>query len=264
MSQTASTPSPNRATISAFIVCCNEERNIRRCLESIKWCDEIIVVDSGSTDSTLQICREYTAKIFHRGWTGFVEQKRYALSLCTSDWILNLDADEEVSEELRLEIINSLVRSKQQDPTTGYFLSRVVFHLGKWWRKGGWYPEYSLRLCKRSETTWGGADPHEKAMVKGPTLRLKGELRHYTYADLSNQISALNRFSETAAKTMHAKGKKASLFNILGRPPLRFIKFFLIKRGFLEGFPGFVVACLEAYYVFLKYVKLWELEHRQR
>lgn len=246
--------------ISAFVICLNEESQIRRCLESVAWCSEIVVVDSGSTDRTIEICKEYTDKILFRGWTGYVDQKRFGLEHCTGTWIINLDADEEVSPELRAEITNLIERdAKNRIPENGFMVNRVVHYLGRWWRKGGWYPEYRLRLCRKSHTTWGGNDPHEKAIVQGPTPRLKGELYHYTYSNIADQVARLNSFSTSAARTLQAKGAKTNLFAILLRPLFRFIKFYFVKRGFLDGFPGFLVAILEMYYVFLKYIKLWEL-----
>ncbi|MBN8550316.1 MAG: glycosyltransferase family 2 protein, partial [Deltaproteobacteria bacterium] len=234
---------------------------IERCLESVKWCDEVIVVDSGSKDRTLEIARRYTDKIFEREWPGFVAQKRFALQQCSSDWVLNIDADEVVSPELRDQILGVLTdRSPEGNAVDGYQLSRVVFYMKRWWRNGGWYPEYRLRLCRRSATTWGGEDPHEKAMVTGATKRLSGELQHYTYSNMTSQMNTLNKFSETAAKSMFARGERFSVVKLVGRPIARFIKFFFLKSGFKEGFPGFLVACIESFYVFLKYAKLWELE----
>jgi glycosyltransferase involved in cell wall biosynthesis len=242
----------NPPPVSAFIICCNEEAKIRRCLQSISWCAEIVIVDSGSTDKTLEICKEFTERIFTRPWPGFVEQKRFALEQCRSEWVLNIDADEEVSPQLRDEIAQRLQADTsrlQPDNVNGFELLRVVFYLGKWWRKGGWYPEYRLRLCRRSATQWGGEDPHEKAIVSGRRERLQNELRHYTYE---------------AARSLHRRGVRGSLLNVIANPILRFLKFYLLKRGFLEGRPGFVVACFETYYAFLKYVKLWELERNEK
>lgn len=250
-------------TVSAFVVCCNEEQNIRRCLESIKWCDEIVVVDSGSTDQTLAICNEYSAKVFRRPWPGFVEQKRFALQQCSSDWVLNIDADEEISPELRQEIEEILSDNSAGDRScVGYYLPRVVFHLGRWWRKGGWHPEYRLRFSRRANTSWGGDDPHEKALVDGPTKRLHGELRHYTYTSLSDQVRSLNSHSSTAARSLCDNGVRFSLAALLLRPLSRFARFYLLKKGYREGLAGLIVGILEAYYVFLKYAKLWELEQQ--
>jgi glycosyltransferase involved in cell wall biosynthesis len=252
---------PLRATVSAFIVCCNEERQIRRCLESLSWCDEIVIVDSGSTDQTLEICREFTTNISHRAWSGYVEQKRHALSLCTGTWVLNLDADEEVSPELAAELQGILQRDTVgQVAHNGFYINRVVYFLDRWWRKGGWYPEYRLRFCRRTATTWGGEDPHEKAAVAGSTDRCRGELFHYSFTDLTDYVRRLNTLSGNAAITMNRKRVRCSLFTLVLRPIARFFKFYLVKRGFREGIAGLVVALIEAYGVFLKYAKLWELK----
>jgi glycosyltransferase involved in cell wall biosynthesis len=241
----------------------NEADNIRRCLESISWCSEVIVIDSGSTDNTLDICREYGATVVHRDWTGYVEQKAFGLEKCSYEWVLNIDADEEVSDELRQEIIHIISSSDQsiaRQNIAGYELSRVVFYLGKWWRKGGWYPEYRLRLCRRIKTTWAGADPHERAVVDGPIKRLKGELHHYTYTSIADHILRLNQHSSSAAKTMHKNGKKTSFLLMILNPFGRFVKFYIIKKGYLEGLTGLMVALFESFYVLLKYLKLWEIE----
>ena len=253
-----------RSTISAFIVCCNEERQIRRCLESVKFCDEIIIVDSGSTDRTLQICAEYTSKITHQDWRGYVLQKRFALEQCSSDWVLNIDADEEVSEELQEEILGILREDKVGAvKQNGFFLNRVVFFLDRWWRKGGWYPEYRLRLCRRSVTTWGGEDPHEKAEVLGETKRCRGELHHYSFTDLADYVRRMNTLSSNATSSLLRRGASASVLVILTRPFARFFKFYFTKRGFREGRAGLVVAFIEAYSVLLKYAKLWEAKNRR-
>jgi glycosyltransferase involved in cell wall biosynthesis len=248
-----------RERISAFVICCDEQKNIRRCLESIKWCDEIVVVDSGSKDQTVEICKEYTSKVIFRAWEGFVQQKRFALSQCQMEWVLNIDADEEVSPELREEIQQKL--SHPVSDVNGYYLSRVVFYFGKWWKKGGWYPEYRLRLCRRSVTSWGGHNPHEKASVTGRVKRLKSALHHYTFADLRDQMTSINKLSSAAADNLYKRGRKTSLVDLSLRPLSRFVKFYFLKKGFLEGLPGLIVGCLESFSVFLKYAKLWELHH---
>lgn len=247
-------------TISAFLVCCNEELNIRRCLESLTWCDEIVVIDSGSTDRTLAIAREYTDRIFHRDWNGFVAQKRFGLEQCRGRWVLNVDADEEVSPELRSAI--QLIVNDPAPGATGYELLRVVYFLGRWWRKGGWYPEYRLRLALRENTTWGGRDPHEHAVVSGRVDRLHAELRHYTYTDLQDQIRALNSHSSAAAKSLFDDGERSSWVRMFLNPIARVLKFYVLRKGYREGLAGFVVALLEGWYVFLKYAKLWELRQQ--
>jgi glycosyltransferase involved in cell wall biosynthesis len=245
-----------KQTVSVFIVCCNEERQIRRCLESVRWCDEIVIVDSGSTDHTLEICREFTDRIFYRPWEGYVEQKRYALSLCTGDWVLNLDADEELSPDLALEL-QQLV-STDAGRVNGYYLNRVIFFLNRWWRKGGWYPEYRLRFCRRATTEWGGEDPHEKASVTGNTAICRGELFHYSFTDLADYVRRSNTLGSHTAANLIARGTRFSLLELLVRPIARFIKFYILKKGYREGLAGFIVALIEAHAVMLKYAQLWE------
>lgn len=248
-----------RSTVSAFIVCCNEERQIRRCLQSVAWCDEIIVVDSGSKDRTLDICREFTSKIYHRDWSGYVQQKSYGLSLCSSEWVFNIDADEEVSPELANELREILTRDAAKQVTAnGYQINRVVFFLNRWWRKGGWYPEYRLRFCRKVATTWGGEDPHEKASVTGKTVRCRGELYHYSFTDLNDYVRRSNTLSSNATTTLLRRNTRASALNIIARPIARFCKFYILKKGFREGLAGFIVAIIEAHAVMLKYAKLWE------
>ena len=248
-------------SVSAFIVCVNEESQIRRCLESVTWCNQIIVVDSGSVDQTVKICKEYTDQVLFRAWTGYVDQKKFALEQCKTDWVINIDADEEVSPGLRDEIIAILKKDKEANiGINGFHLCRVVYYLHRWWRHGGWYPEYRLRLCRRVETSWWGVDPHEKAVVVGKTKKLKGELFHYTYTDIQDQINRLNKYSTSAAWGIYSTGRRTSIFELISRPIFRFCKFYIFKQGFRDGTAGFIVALLESYYVFLKYLKVWELQ----
>ncbi|RMG39605.1 MAG: glycosyltransferase family 2 protein [Candidatus Dadabacteria bacterium] len=252
-----------REQISAFIICCNEEADIRRALKSISWCDEIIVVDSGSTDRTLEIAREFTDKIYVREWPGFVKQKAYGLSVCTHPWVLNIDADEVVTEGLRDEILELLSREQSGETLAdGYEIKRLIYYLGKWWTKGGWYPEYRLRLLRKEKASWGGRDPHEKAIVNGAVGRLNGHIEHYTYGSLSDHIHAVNSHSSAAAQALFNEGVKPSYLKIFFNPWYRFFKFYVIKQGYREGIRGLFVAIVEAFYVFLKNVKLWELWHR--
>jgi glycosyltransferase involved in cell wall biosynthesis len=252
--------SKQQTKLSAFVICCNEEKYIERCLNSISFASEIIVVDSGSTDKTLEICKKYTDKIFHKTWSGFVAQKSYAFEQCSNEWVLNIDADEVVSEKLKSKIIE--ITSEPDSNTNGYEISRIVYYMGKFWNKGGWYPEYRLRLVKKSYTSWGGVDPHEKAITQGRIDRIIAPIYHYTYASLADQIHSLNNHSSTAAESLYKKGKSCSLVSIFIRPIARFLKFYFSKKGFLEGQAGLIVAVLEALYAFLKYAKLWELNRK--
>jgi glycosyltransferase involved in cell wall biosynthesis len=253
------------ARISAFIVCFNEADQIEECLESLSFCDEVIVVDSFSTDNTIELAQRRGAKVVQRAWPGFREQKAYGLSLCSNEWVLNLDADERVSEELRASILKLLdLPLNDADPgqINGYYISRVVYYLGRWWRKGGWYPEFRLRLLRKSKTVWGGVDPHEKPIVSGKTERIEGELLHYTYDDLHEQLQRMESYSTMAAREDFERGKKTRLFQLVISPVIRALKFYLFKRGYREGTAGLIVAIIEGYYTFMKYAKLWEMTHR--
>lgn len=257
-------PGP-RAPVSAFVVCFNEEKNIRRCLESVKWCDEIVVVDSGSTDRTVEICREYTDKIFTRPWPGNRAQKQFALDQCTHNWALNIDSDEEVTSELKNEIIYVLSQpAEKRERIHGYNICRVVYFLDQWWDRGGWYPEYRLRFVNKQFTEWGGIDPHEKAVVKGPVKRLHGEINHYTYFSIKHQIETLNKYATIMARLMYDAGKRPSILNIIFNPIFRFFKFYILKLGIREGLPGFIVACSEAFGCFLKYINIWEIHREEK
>lgn len=258
-SRTSADESSVPLRISCFVVCCNEEQHIGKCLASVaNWCSELIVIDSGSSDKTVEIARSSGAKVIHEPWRGFVDQKRLGLSHCSGDWVINLDADEEVSPELAEEIQAAIRAASEQQ--TGFELNRVVYFLQRWWRVGGWYPEYRLRLLRRSAASWGGVNPHEKAVVTSGTVsRLRSELRHYTYEDIADQMRTLNAHSSTAAQSLVANGYRFKLTDLLFRPLARFIKFYFTKGGFQEGTAGFIVAIHEAAYVFIKYAKAWEL-----
>ena len=256
-------PATGRVPVSCFIICKNEEDFIRDCLESVRWCEEIVVVDSFSTDRTVSICLEYTDRVYQRVWPGFVEQKRWALGRTRNDWVLNLDADERVSPELRDELERTLV--EEGDVRWGYYIPRLVFYLGRWWRRG-WYPEYRLRLFRKSYVTWGGVDPHERAFLADESMagRLGGDIWHLTYRDLGNQLRTIHRFTGIAAREAAARGKRFRLWNLVINPAVQFLKFYVLKRGFLEGIPGYFIAYIMSFHVFLKYARLWELEERAR
>jgi hypothetical protein len=244
-----------RSSISCCIICFNEEANIRRCLESVQWCDEIVVVDSFSTDRTVEICREYTSRIIQRPWPGYVEQKRFALAQTTYEWVLNVDADEEVSPALRQEILFVLQRN---DPAVdGLSIPRLVYYLGRWWRHG-WYPGHRLRLFRKAKVRWGGVDPHEKVLLRGHEDLLHGDLYHYTYKNISDHLRAVNGLTDVAVREQALRGNRTSLPDLLLHPLWRFLRFYFLRGTFTYGVPGFFVAGTSAFYVFLKYAKLWE------
>jgi len=250
-----------RPQISACITAVNEESNIRRCLESVKWCDEIIVVDSYSTDRTVEICREYTERVYQHEWLGYVGQKNLIRSLARCPWILFIDADEEVSEELRDEILQELERSAGR--YAGYQFPRRVFYLGKWIYHGEWYPDYKLRLFLKDKGRSEGQEPHDHVVVDGPIKTLKGHLNHYTYDDLADHLRTMNRFSTISAREKYQAGVRFRWIDLLGRPLWRFFKGYVIKRGFLDGVHGFLISAVTSFGVLMKYAKLWELERKE-
>ncbi|HEX9880283.1 MAG TPA: glycosyltransferase family 2 protein [Candidatus Binatia bacterium] len=244
--------------ISALVVCFNEERNIRDCLESVKWCDEIVVVDSFSTDATVPICREFTDRVFQRPWRGFGDQKGFALSQATRDWVLVVDADERVPPELKEEIQDALVR--YGDRFNAFVVPRLAYYLGRWWRRGGWYPDYTTRLFRRERAQWGKREPHDLVSVEGKARRLRHPLHHYSYRDISDHLARVNSYTTVSSRELRTAGKRWRRSDNLLRPAFRFFRSYILKRGFLEGLPGFFVAATAAIYVFVKYAKLKELE----
>jgi glycosyltransferase involved in cell wall biosynthesis len=244
--------------ISAIVVCFNEENNIRRCLESLKWCNEIVVVDSMSTDRTVEICREYTDHVIQRPWAGYRDQKAFAHSQATRNWVFLVDADERVPEELREEILDAL--SRFGDRFAAFEVPRLVYYLQRWWWRGGWYPDYDIRVFRRNLATWGGLDPHEQILVDGKVRRLKNPLHHFSYRDITDHLKRINHFTTISSEELKDQGKRWRWIDNLCRPPFRFFRSFTLQRGFLEGLPGYFIAATAAIYVFLKYAKLKELE----
>ncbi len=247
-----------REKISACVTAGNEEDKIRRCIESLTWCDEIVVVDSFSTDSTVEICREYTDRVYQHEWLGYIGQKNLIREMAHNPWILFLDADEEVSPELRDEIL--LEFQNGTGANMGYEFPRQVFYLGKWISHGEWYPDIKLRLFRKDRGRSEGQEPHDHVVVNGPVKTLRGHLRHYTYDDMRDHLETMNRFSAITAQEKVHQGKRFRWIDILFRPPFRFIKAYFLRRGFLDGTQGFVIATVSAFGVFMKYAKIWELE----
>lgn len=247
--------------VSATIITCNEEHNIADALKSLSWIEEIVVVDSGSRDGTLEICRGFTDKIFQRDWSGFVDQKNYAVEKASSDWILSLDADERVSPELRKEIEAGM---RGGFSARGYRIPRTAHFMGRWIRHGDWYPDYQMRLFDRRCGRWRGGRVHESVRIEGPTGKLKGEIHHFTYRNFSEYLRKLEDYSTLAALDYSQGGKRTTPLTLLGKPLGAFIKAYLAKRGFMDGAAGFAVAVMGAVSVFFKYAKLYELEKEFR
>jgi glycosyltransferase involved in cell wall biosynthesis len=247
-------------SISIFIVAYNEEENLGRCLKSIAdLASEIVIVDSGSSDRTLEIAESYGALVFTEDWKGFMRQKNYALSKCTKDWILALDADEEVTKELKA----SIKRAIKEDIKDGYLINRRTFYLGKL-LKHSWQPDYILRLVKRqSSPCWEGYDPHPDLHVIGSIEKLKGDLIHYSYKSIRDHVERLSHYAYVAAQSYNARGTTFHIYNLIFNPLFAFIKKYIIKAGLLDGLRGLLVAALSSFYVFLKYSYLWEMSHEK-
>jgi glycosyltransferase involved in cell wall biosynthesis len=249
------------ASITACIICFNEEHNIRRCLESVTWTDEIVIMDSYSTDNTLTICKEYDARIYQHEWLGYIGQKTLIQEKAASEWIFFVDADEEVSAELREEVQRQF-SSGEYRRWSGYEFPRLVRFLGKWIRHGDWHPDIKLRLFRKEQGRCTGIEPHDRVAVDGPVRRLHAPLYHYTYRNIHEQMESLNKFSTISAQELFKRKRQASPSDLLLRPMYRFFKCFILKRGIADGFHGFLIAMASSYGTFTKYVKLWEMNRR--
>ena len=249
-----------REKISACLTAGNEEQNVRRCLESLRWADEIVVVDSFSQDRTFEICCEYTDRVYQHKWRGYIGQKELIKEMASHPWVLFIDADEEVSSKLRDNILHEF-ESGANANVVGYEFPRKVYYLGRWINHGEWWPDIKLRLFRKDKGICTGQEPHDRVEVHGPTKRLSGCLYHYTYDNIADQVATLNRFSGISASSMHRANRKFSLLDIFFRPMFRFFKGYVLKRGFMDGFSGLVVAVVSAFGVFMKYAKLWELNN---
>ncbi len=243
--------------ISATLITLNEERNIAEALQSLSWVDEIVVVDSGSKDATVQICRQFTNRIIHREWTGYADQKNFAVEQASYDWIFSLDADERPSPELCREIQDL---ARKGFPLRAYKIPRVAFFLGRWIRHGDWYPDYQLRLFDRRCGRWEGGRVHESFKTREKTGFLKGEIHHFSYRSLSDYLKRLETYSTLAALDYHESGKTATVLKLIADPLGVFIKAYILKRGFMDGVPGFLAAAMGSISVFFKYAKLYELQ----
>lgn len=248
-----------KPSLSAAIITYNESENIGDCLASVAdFVDEIVVLDSYSSDDTEQICRRFEKVTFHQHpFDGHIQQKNRALALCTSEWILSVDADERVTPELRRSIETFLASSPNVD---GAKFPRLAYHMHRFIRHGGWYPNARYRLVRKGRARWGGENPHDKLILDGRGKKLTGDLLHYSDRDLSDQVATINAFSSIAALTRYNKGKRFHLWRLLVKPISKFIEMYGIKRGFLDGMQGFIIAVSSAYSSFLKEAKLYELD----
>jgi (heptosyl)LPS beta-1,4-glucosyltransferase len=246
--------------LSVTVITKNEASDIEAALDSVAWADERIVVDSGSTDGTVAIARRAGARVVEREWPGYGAQKNYAASLAANDWILSLDADERVAPPLAREI-QALLGS--EPPCRGYRIPRVTWHLGRWIRTTDWYPDHQLRLYDRRAAAWTTSRVHESVRVDGSVGTLGAELQHFAYRDIADHLETIDRYTTYAALQMQEDGRRAGWVDIAGHPPLAFLRNYLAHGGFRDGAPGLIVSSLNAYYVFLKFAKLWELQRHE-
>lgn len=247
--------------ISAVIITFNEEKNIQKCLESLSgWVDEIVVLDSFSTDHTEEICKKYNVKFHQQKWMGYAQQKNIANNYASNDWIISLDADEVVSPTLQ----NSIQEACQKGLRGVYRLRRLTNFCGSWIRHCGWYPDAKVRIFNKKDCEWIGEFVHET--LKYPSayspLTLNGDILHYSFHTISDYVKQADNFSSLAAKSLHAKGRKANMIKILFSPSLKFFSEYILKRGFLDGKAGFIVSTCSSYSVFLKLIKLMELQKK--
>lgn len=238
--------------ITATIITLNEERNIARAIESLRCCDEIVVVDSGSTDRTVELAEKLGARVLEEGWRGYAGQKNRAAEASSNDWILSIDADEALSEALEAEIWQVKKHGPKYD---AYTMPRLAQYLGKWILHSGWYPDRKVRLFDRRKAKWSGDFVHESVVVEGAVGHLEENLLHFTCDSLSEHLRTLDRYTTLAAEEIVESGKNISLVKLLADPPWTFLRSYVVQRGFLDGFEGLVIAYMASVYTFLKYAK---------
>lgn len=254
----AASMTDGRARLSACIIAFQEEDRIAACLDSLAFCDEIVVVDSHSSDRTRQLAAARGARVIERDWPGHVAQKEFCVRQAAHDWVLCVDADERVSPELRAEI-EALARAGFPGHA-GWRFPRLSSYLGTWVRHGSWYPDRQLRLFDRRRGRWGGHDPHDRVELEGSLGTLAGDLQHFPYRSLSEHLRTIDSYTTIMARGLHARGKRAGALHLVGGPLVRFLRFYVWKRGFLLGWKGLLLAYLSAHYGRLKYAKLLALQ----
>lgn len=247
-------------TLSVFIIALNQEANIGECLASASFADDIVVVDTGSTDGTVEVARTYTARVINAPWQGFGPTKNYALDQATGDWVFSLDTDERVPMALQDEI-QAVV--KADGPLAGYRVPRRNYFCGRWIRHLGWYPDYTLRLFRRGQGRFRDREVHEEVVVDGPVGHLQTPLEHYSYRSVSEYVARMDRYARLAAVELVKRGRRPRAGELLYRPFFSFLHLYVWRRGFLEGATGYTLAVLMSMYKFLKYYYLRELSRER-
>lgn len=248
-----------RSSLSVTLICKDEEQNIVDCLGSVSWADEIIVVDSGSTDKTVELAKQFTPKVIYRPWEGFAAQKQFALEQATCDYILSIDADERVTPGLKDEILTLL---EQPQLAAGWYVPRRTEFFGKWITSCGWYPGYQLRLFKRGRVTVTQRKVHEGFVVEGNTVKLKHDLLHYTHESFEKTIAKINHYSSLTAEEKSSR-KKITALNLFLNPVAAFFTHYFIKRGFTDGVQGFMVSVMHSMTNMMTYLKIYEIQKRE-
>lgn len=245
--------------ISACIITHNEADRIGACCDSLSFCDEILVVDSHSTDDTREIAAARGARVIERDWPGYRSQREFAMRSATHDWILAVDADERVSEPLRAELQSLRAQVDAGADIAGATVPTLTSYFGRFLRHGNAWPDRHPRLYDRRLARWQGYEIHERVTIDGPVRALRGWLEHYSYRNFGEHLRKMDRYAELMAQQMHASGRHASLAQVLFNPPWRFFRGYVLKRGFIDGWRGFVYHVVEAGYVRRKYLRLWML-----
>jgi glycosyltransferase involved in cell wall biosynthesis len=238
--------------ITATIITLNEERNIARSIESLRCADEILIIDSGSTDRTIELSEKLGVRVIEAGWRGFAGQKNWAAEQAANDWILSLDADEALSEALEAEIWTLKKNGPQFD---AYTMPRLARYLGRWILHSGWYPDRKVRLYDRRKSRWVGDFVHETVEVKGRLGHLQSNILHFTCDSLSEHLKTMDRYTTLAAQELAARKVKVTLSRMIFDPPLTFVKTYILQRGFMDGLEGLIICYMAAFYTFLKYSK---------
>ncbi len=244
--------------LSVTLITLNEAANLPAALQSVSWADEVVVVDARSTDDTAAIARQHGARVEVRDWPGYGAQKNHAASIAAHDWILSLDADERVSPALAAEIRALMDRGPDR---RGYRVPRVTWYLGRWIRSTDWYPDYQLRLYDRRSGQWNDRRVHESIELQGEPGQLRHDLQHYAYRDISHHLATIDRYTTLAAGQWAAEGRRTNLPALALHPPAAFLRNYLLRGGVKDGAAGFLVSAMNAYYVFLKLAKLWEMQN---
>ena len=247
--------------LSVTIIALNEAAQVGTAIDSAAWADEIVLVDSGSTDGTCDIARDKGATVLTREWSGWIDQKNFAAERASHDWIFSLDADERIPPPLASEVRHLMTAEPSM---RAYRVPRVTYHLGRWIRTTDFYPDFQTRLYNRRAGTWRGKYVHESVSVDGPVGRLTNELEHYSFRDLNDQLDRINLYTTLAARQMHEAGRRAGMLDLLVHPPAAFLRNYLLRRGILDGTAGLTISGMQAYSVFLKFAKLWELQRGER